>query len=55
MELTDKFPMVRPGEEYPNYSSMSYITTSGSPIYLFKDFYFITGDQKTHLQNHYIS
>jgi hypothetical protein len=44
------YPLVRPGEEYPNYSSMSYITTSGSPIYSFKDFNFITGDKETHLE-----
>lgn len=39
------FPMVRAGEEYPNYSSFSYLKTSGSPIYSFKDFYFGEGKE----------
>lgn len=39
------FPMVKVGEEYPNYSSFSYLKTSGSPIYSFKDFYFGEGKE----------
>lgn len=50
MEWTDKFPMVRDGEEYPNYSSFSYIRTSGTPIYSFKDFYFGTEGKETYLK-----
>jgi hypothetical protein len=50
MKWTDKFPMVREGEEYPNYSSFSYIRTSGSPIYSFKDFYYGRGEKETHLK-----
>jgi hypothetical protein len=40
-----EFPMVDSGEEYPNYSSFSYLKTSGSPIYSFKDFYFGEGKE----------
>lgn len=50
MEWTDKFPLVSAGEEYPNYSSFSYIRTSGSPIYSFKDFYFGTEGKETYLK-----
>jgi hypothetical protein len=40
-----QFPLVSPGEEYPNYSSFSCIRTSGSPIYSFKDFYYGNGKE----------
>ena len=39
-----QFPMVNAGEEYPNYSSFSYVRTSGCPIYSFKDFHFNNKD-----------
>lgn len=39
-----------PGEEYPNYSSLSYVKTSGSPIYSFKDFYYGEDGTETHLR-----
>jgi hypothetical protein len=31
--------LVLPGEEYPNYDSMSYIKTDGGPFYTFNNFY----------------
>lgn len=43
------YVMVKPGQEYPNYSSFSYTKTSGSPIYSFKDFYFGEADEELHL------
>lgn len=45
-----QFPLVSHGEEYPNYSSFSYIKTSGSPIYSFKDFNFINGGKEIRLK-----
>jgi hypothetical protein len=50
MNWTDKFPLVKAGEEYPNYSSFSYVRTSGSPIYSFKDFYFGIEGKETYLK-----
>lgn len=47
--MTD-YPFVNAGEEYPNYSSFSYIRTSGTPIYSFKDFYFSSGSEEIHLK-----
>lgn len=49
----DQYPLVKAGDEYPNYSSFSYIRTSGSPIYSFKDFYFYHGEKETHLKGKY--
>ena len=51
------YPLVRPGEEYPNYSSFSCIRTANpheyyvkSPFYSFKDFNFNDENKKNHLK-----
>lgn len=44
------FQICEAGEEYPNYSSFSYVKTSGSPIYSFKDFYYGEDGAETYLK-----
>lgn len=53
----DQFPGVEHGEEYPNYSSFSYIETptshgygAGAPFYSFKNFYYNDKNKNNHLK-----